>query len=77
MKLLYAGSLVAIGSWPRLLGVACAAASLVLGGCSAYEASTPKAGVNYQGPSATETEVQPRSLEDIISAKRDWYQMNH
>jgi hypothetical protein len=77
MKLSYAGSPVAIGSWLRLLGVACAAASVVLGGCSSYEAGTPKAGVNYHGPSATEPEVHASSLEDVISAKRDWYQMNH
>jgi hypothetical protein len=77
MKLTYAASPVVTSSWPRLLGIACAAASLVLAGCSGYETDTPKAAVNYHGPPATGNEVRPRSLEDVINANRDWYQMNH
>ena len=50
MKLTYAGSLIATSSGSRLLGIACTAAALVLAGCSAYEAGTPKAAVNYHGP---------------------------
>jgi hypothetical protein len=76
MKLTYAGNLVVTSSWPRLLGIACTATSLVLAGCSSYETSTPKAAVNYHGPPATEKEVHVRSLEDVIKANRDWYQMN-
>ena len=63
-------------SLPRRLSIACAAASLVLGGCSTYEAGTPKAAVNYQEPPAPQTENHVRSLEQVIRDQRNWYQMN-
>jgi hypothetical protein len=74
MKLTYAGNLVVTSSWPRLLGIVCAAVPLVFAGCSSYETSTPKAAVNYHGPPATENHV--RSLEQVIQDQRNWYQMN-
>jgi hypothetical protein len=77
MKLTYAASPVVTSSWPRLLSIACTAAPLVLAGCSGYETGTPKATVNYHGAAAMGNEVRPRSLEDVIKANRDWYQMNH
>jgi hypothetical protein len=77
MKLRYAGSQIFIGNGSRLSGIACAAAFLVLAGCSSYEASTPKAAVNYHGPPTTEKEVGPSSIEDVIEANRNWYQMLH
>lgn len=77
MKLTYAGRLIAASSGSRLLGITCTAAALVLAGCSAYEAGTPKAGVNYQGNPGTERQVPASSIEDVITANRDWYQMNH
>jgi len=77
MKVIYAGSPVFTGRGARLLGIAGAAAFLVLAGCSSYEASTPKAAVNYRGNPATEKEVPGGSIEDVIGANRDWYQMFH
>jgi hypothetical protein len=77
MKLTFAGSLGFTGNWLRLLGITCAAAFLVLAGCSSYEASTPKAAVNYHGPPATDKEGRASSIEDVIEANRDWYQMFH
>jgi hypothetical protein len=68
--------LVATNSLPRMLGIGCAAAYLLLAGCSTYEAGTPKAAVNYHEPSATKTETHVRSLEQVIKDQRDWYQMN-
>jgi PBP1b-binding outer membrane lipoprotein LpoB len=55
------------------LSIACAAAFLVLGGCSSYD--TPKAAVNYREPPEAKTESQPRSLEQVINDQRNWYQM--
>jgi hypothetical protein len=47
-------NVVVIGSLPRQLSIACAAAALVLGECSAYAAGTPKAAVNFwNAPVAT------------------------
>jgi hypothetical protein len=77
MKVIYAGSPVFTGRGARLLGIAGAAAFLVLAGCSSYEASTPNAAVNYRGNPATEKEVPGGSIEDVIEANRDWYQMFH
>jgi hypothetical protein len=77
MKLGYGGSLISTGNWSRVLGIAGAAAFLVLAGCSSYEASTPKAAVNYRGNPATEKQVPGGSIEDVIEANRDWYQMFH
>jgi hypothetical protein len=77
MKVIYAGSPVFTGRGARLSGIAGAAAFLVLAGCSSYEASTPKAAVNYHGPPATEKEAGPSSIEDVIEANRNWYQMLH
>jgi hypothetical protein len=77
MKSGYGGSLISIGNWSRVSGIAGAAAFLMLAGCSSYEASTRKAAVNYHGSPATENEVDPRSIEDVIEANRDWYQMFH
>jgi hypothetical protein len=74
MRLPYAVSRVFASSLPRRLGIVCAAASLVLGGCSTYEAGTPKAAVNYREPSAAKTENHVRSLEQVIKDQRDWYQ---
>ncbi|HXO95593.1 MAG TPA: hypothetical protein VN857_03340 [Chthoniobacterales bacterium] len=62
-------------SLPRRLSIACAAASLVLGGCSTYEAGTPKAAVNYRESPEAKTENHTRSLEQVIKDQRDWYQM--
>ena len=75
MRLPYAVSRVFASRLPRRLSIACAAASLVLGGCSTYEAGTPKAAVNYQEPRAAKTENHVRSLEQVIKDQRDWYQM--
>jgi hypothetical protein len=50
MRLPYAVSRVVVSSLPRGLAIACAAAALALGGCSTYDAGTPKAAVNYQDP---------------------------
>jgi hypothetical protein len=50
MRLPYPDSRVFAGSLPRRLSIACAAAFLVLGGCSTFDAGTPKAAVNYQEP---------------------------
>jgi len=33
--------------------------------------------VNYRGNPATEKEVPGGSIEDVIEANRDWYQMFH
>ena len=77
MKLGYGGSLISTGNWSRVLGIAGAAVFLVLAGCSSYEASTPKAAVNYRGNPATEKQVPGGSIEDVIEANRDWYQMFH
>ena len=75
MRLPYAVSRVVAGSLPRRLGIACVAASLAVGGCSTYEAGTPKAAVNYQEPPTAKTENHVRSLEQVINDQRDWYQM--
>jgi len=75
MRLPYAVSRVFATRLPRRLSIACAAASLVLGGCSTYEAGTPKAAVNYQESPAAKTENHVRSLEQVIKDQRDWYQM--
>ena len=75
MRLSHAVGRVFAGSLPRRLSIVSAAASLVLGGCSTYEAGTPKAAVNYQEPPAAKTENHPRSLERVIKDQRDWYQM--
>jgi hypothetical protein len=74
MRIPHAVSRVLASSLPRRLGIACAAASLVLGGCSTYQAGTPKAAVNYQDPSAAKTENHVRSLEQVIKDQHDWYQ---
>jgi hypothetical protein len=74
MRIPYAVSRVLASSLPRRLGIACAAASLVLGGCSTYQAGTPKAAVNYQDPPAAKTENHVRSLEQVIKDQHDWYQ---
>jgi len=76
MRIPFAVSRVLASSLPRRLGIACAAASIVLGGCSTYEAGTPKTAVNYHEPSAAKTENHVRSLEQVIEDQRDWYQMN-
>jgi hypothetical protein len=76
MRLPYTVSRLVTTSLPRRLGIVCAAASLVLGGCSTYEAGTPKAAVNYRNPTAAEPENHVRSLEQVIQDQRDWYQMN-
>jgi len=68
-------SRVVASSLPRRLSIACAGAFLVLGGCSTYEAGTPKAAVNYQEPPAAKTENHVRSLEQVIKDQHDWYQM--
>ena len=75
MRLPYAVSRVVASSLPRRLSIACAAAFLVLGGCSAYQADTPKAAVNYREPLEAKTENHTRSLEQVIKDQRDWYQM--
>jgi outer membrane PBP1 activator LpoA protein len=67
-------SRVISSSLPRRLAIACAAASLVLGGCSTYEAGTPKAAVNYQDTPAEKSENHVRSLEQVIQDQHDWYQ---
>jgi hypothetical protein len=74
MRLSYAVSKVFASSLPRRLSIACAAASLVLGGCSTFEAGTPKAAVNYQEPPAAKTENHVRSLEQVIQDEHNWYQ---
>jgi hypothetical protein len=75
MRLPHAVGRVFARNLPRRLSVACAAAFLVLGGCSTYEAGTPKAAVNYREASAPETGTHYRSLEQVINDQRDWYQM--
>jgi outer membrane PBP1 activator LpoA protein len=75
MRLPHAVSRVVASSLPRRLGIACAAATLALGGCSTYDAGTPKAAVNYQEPPAAKTETHVRSLEQVIEDQRNWYQM--
>jgi outer membrane PBP1 activator LpoA protein len=75
MRLPYAVSGVVASSLPRRLSIACAAAFLILGGCSTYEAGTPKAAVNYQGNPEAKEEHHVRSLEQVINDQRDWYQM--
>jgi hypothetical protein len=74
MRISYAVSRVLASSLSPRLGIACAAISLVLGGCSTYEAGTPKAAVNYREPSAAKTENHVRSLEQVIKDQHDWYQ---
>ena len=75
MKLVVPFNIVVTNSLPRLLGIGCAAAYLVLAGCSTYEAGTPKAAVNYREPAAAQTEDHTGSLEQVIQDQRDWYQM--
>jgi hypothetical protein len=74
MKLALPFNVVATNSLPRLLGIGCAAAYLVLAGCSTNEAGTPKAAVNYREPAA-QTEDHTGSLEQDIQDQHDWYQM--
>jgi len=74
MRLPYAVSKVVAGSWPRRLGIACAVAFLGLGGCSSFDAGTPKASVNYQEPPAAKTATHVRSLERVIKDEHNWYQ---
>jgi hypothetical protein len=76
MKLPNAVNRVFAGSFPRRLSIAGAAVSLVLGGCSTYEAGTPNAAVNYREQATSQTEDHGRSLEQVIQDQRDWYQMN-
>jgi hypothetical protein len=76
MRSPYAVSGVSASSLPRRLSIACTAVFLVLGACSTFEAGTPKAAVNFQGPRAATTENHTRSLEQVIKDQRDWYQMN-
>jgi hypothetical protein len=76
MRIPNAVSKVFASRLPRRLSIACAGAFLVLGGCSAYDAGTPKAAVNYQEPPASQTEDHARSLEQVIRDQRNWYQMN-
>ena len=76
MRVPYAVSRVFASSLPRPLSIACAAACLMLGGCSTYEAGTTRAAVNYREPSAAKTENHVRSFEQVIEDQRDWYQMN-
>ena len=75
MRLPHAVSRVVASSLPRRLSIACAAVTLALGGCSTYDAGTPKAAVNYHEPPATKTETHVRSLEQVIEDQRNWYQM--
>jgi hypothetical protein len=74
MRMPYAVSRVLTSGLPRRFGIACAAASLALGGCSTFEAGTPKAAVNYQEPSEAKTANHVRSLEQVIRSEHDWYQ---
>jgi hypothetical protein len=74
MRLPYAVSKVLASSLPRRLSIAFAAASLVLGGCSTFEAGTPKAAVNYHEAPAAKTENHVRSLEQVIQDEHNWYQ---
>jgi hypothetical protein len=76
MKIRYSVSRVITSSVPRRFAIACAAAFLALGGCSAYEAGTPRAAVNYQDARAAKAENHVRSLEQVIQDKHDWYQMH-
>jgi PBP1b-binding outer membrane lipoprotein LpoB len=73
MKLAYPFNAVVASGLPRRLSIACAAAFLVLGGCSSYD--NPKAAVNYREAPEAKTESQPRSLEQVINDQRNWYQM--
>jgi hypothetical protein len=66
MRLPYA---VATNSLPRLLGIGCAAACLLLAGCSTFEAGTPKAAVNYREPPAANAENHTGSLEQVITVE--------
>jgi hypothetical protein len=50
-------NVVVIGSLPRRLSVACAAALLVLGECSTYAAGVPKAAVNFWNPPAATNQI--------------------
>jgi hypothetical protein len=73
MKLVLPFNVVAANSLPRLFGIGCAAAYLVLSGCST--SGIPKAGANYREPAATQTEDPAGSIEQEIQDQRDWYQM--
>jgi PBP1b-binding outer membrane lipoprotein LpoB len=73
MKLAYRFNAVSATNLPRRLSIACAAAFLVLGGCSNYD--TPRAAVNYREAPEAKTENHARSLEQVIKDQRDWYQM--
>jgi PBP1b-binding outer membrane lipoprotein LpoB len=73
MKVGYPFNIVAGSGLPRRLSIGCAAAFLVLGGCSSYD--TPKTAVNYREAPEAKTEQQPRSLEQVIEDQRNWYQM--
>ena len=73
MRIPYAVSKVFASRLPRRLSIACAAAFLVLGGCSNYD--TPRAAVNYREAPEAKTENHARSLEQVIKDQRDWYQM--
>jgi hypothetical protein len=75
MKLAFPFNVVATNSLPRLLGIGCAAAYLLLAGCSTFASGTPNASVNYREPAAAQTEDHSGSLEQVIKDQRDWYQM--
>jgi len=60
MKSAYLFNLVVGSGLPRRLSIACAAAFLLLAGCSSYD--TAKAAVNYREAPEAKTENQPRSL---------------
>jgi len=62
MRLSHAVGRVFASSLPRRLSIVSAAASLVLGGCSTYEAGTPKAAVNYQEPPRQKQKITPVPL---------------
>jgi hypothetical protein len=76
MRLPNAVGRIFAGNLLRRLSITCAVAPLVLGGCSTYENGTPKAAVNYHEPSGAKTANHVRSLEQVITDQRDWYQMN-
>ena len=73
MKSAYPFNAVVRSGLPRRLSITCAAAFLLLSGCSSYD--TPKAGVNYREAPEAKTENQPRSLDQVIDDQRKWYQM--
>jgi hypothetical protein len=58
MKLPYQFNAVVKSRLAQLLGIGVAAASLALGGCSAYEAGAPKSPVDYIEPHPAASEQQ-------------------